>query len=85
MGQVRAIHFKPKPGHVIIFPGYLEHEYAVDHGKEPLDLYIGIYKLYQKKWLKMFKEKKYTVIKQAISKDLAAFISKLFFNAKTSL
>ena len=29
------IHFKPTPGTLIIFPGYLEHEYAVDHGKEP--------------------------------------------------
>ena len=29
------IHFNPKPGTLIIFPGYLEHEYAIDHGKEP--------------------------------------------------
>ena len=29
------VHFTPKPGALIIFPGYLEHEYAVDHGKEP--------------------------------------------------
>jgi len=29
------VHFKPKPGTLIIFPGYMEHEYAVDHGKEP--------------------------------------------------
>ena len=29
------IHIKPTPGTLIIFPGYLEHEYAVDHGKEP--------------------------------------------------
>ena len=29
------IHFKPKPGMLIIFPGYLEHEYAVDFGIEP--------------------------------------------------
>jgi uncharacterized protein (TIGR02466 family) len=29
------VHFKPKPGTLIIFPGYLEHEYAVDHGKAP--------------------------------------------------
>ena len=29
------IHFRPKPGTLIIFPGYLEHEYAVDHGKSP--------------------------------------------------
>ena len=29
------IHFKPKPGTLIIFPGYLEHEYAVDFGVEP--------------------------------------------------
>ena len=28
-------HMRPKPGTLIIFPGYLEHEYAVDHGKEP--------------------------------------------------
>ena len=29
------IHYKPKPGTLIIFPGYLEHEFSVDHGKEP--------------------------------------------------
>ena len=29
------VHFRPKPGTLIIFPGYLEHEYAVDHGKAP--------------------------------------------------
>ena len=29
------VNFRPKPGTLIIFPGYLEHEYAVDHGKEP--------------------------------------------------
>ena len=30
------IHFKPpKPGTLIIFPGYLEHEFAVDFGIEP--------------------------------------------------
>ena len=28
-------HLKPKPGSLIIFPGYLEHEYAVDFGIEP--------------------------------------------------
>ena len=28
-------HMKPKPGTLIIFPGYLEHEYAVDFGIEP--------------------------------------------------
>jgi hypothetical protein len=26
---------KFKPGTLIFFPGYMEHEYAVDHGKEP--------------------------------------------------
>ena len=30
----------------------------------------------------MFKKKKYTVIRQAISKDLAAFVANYFFNAK---
>ena len=29
------VHFRPQPGTLIIFPGYLEHEYAVDHGLEP--------------------------------------------------
>ena len=29
------VHFRPQPGTLIIFPGYMEHEYAVDHGKEP--------------------------------------------------
>ena len=29
------IHLKPKPGTLIIFPSYLEHEYAVDFGLEP--------------------------------------------------
>ena len=34
-GGSELIHFKPQPGTLIIFPGYLEHEYAVDHGIEP--------------------------------------------------
>jgi len=29
------IHFKPQPGTLIIFPGYLEHEFSVDFGIEP--------------------------------------------------
>ena len=29
------VHFRPKPGPLIIFPGYLQHEYAVDYGKAP--------------------------------------------------
>tara|TARA_R100001369_G_scaffold92176_1_gene135839 strand:+ start:757 stop:1389 length:633 start_codon:yes stop_codon:yes gene_type:complete len=29
------VHFKPQPGTLLIFPGYLEHEFSVDHGKEP--------------------------------------------------
>jgi len=29
------VHYRPQPGTLIIFPGYLEHEYAVDHGKAP--------------------------------------------------
>jgi hypothetical protein len=29
------IHFKVKPGVLILFPGYMEHEFVVDHGKEP--------------------------------------------------
>mgnify|MGYP003644068184 FL=1 len=29
------IHFTPQPGTLIIFPGYLEHEFSVDFGIEP--------------------------------------------------
>jgi hypothetical protein len=29
------VHYKPKPGTMIIFPGYVPHEYAVDPGLEP--------------------------------------------------
>jgi len=29
------VRYNAKPGTLIIFPGYLEHEYVVDHGKEP--------------------------------------------------
>jgi uncharacterized protein (TIGR02466 family) len=29
------IHFKPKPGMLILFPGFLEHEFSVDRGKHP--------------------------------------------------
>lgn len=34
-GGSELIHFKPTPGTLIIFPGFLEHEYAVDFGIEP--------------------------------------------------
>ena len=30
-----TINYYPQPGTLIIFPGYLEHEFSVDHGKEP--------------------------------------------------
>jgi len=29
------VHFRPQPGTLIIFPGYLEHEFSVDFGIEP--------------------------------------------------
>ena len=34
-GGTELIHIKPTPGTLVIFPGYLEHEFTVDHGKEP--------------------------------------------------
>ena len=34
-GGSELIHFKPQPGTLIIFPGFLEHEFSVDFGKEP--------------------------------------------------
>ena len=30
-----VIHYRPQPGTLIIFPGYLEHEYSVDYGQAP--------------------------------------------------
>ena len=35
VGGTELVHFKPKPGTLIIFPGYLEHEFSVDHGIDP--------------------------------------------------
>jgi len=29
------VHFRPQPGTLIIFPGYLEHEFSLDFGIEP--------------------------------------------------
>jgi len=29
------VHFKAEPGLLIFFPGYLQHEFSVDHGKAP--------------------------------------------------
>ena len=29
------VHFKPQPGTLIIFPGYLEHEFSIDFGIAP--------------------------------------------------
>ena len=35
MNGEELVHFKPKPGLLVLFPGYLQHEFAVDNGKEP--------------------------------------------------
>jgi uncharacterized protein (TIGR02466 family) len=29
------VHFRPQPGTLIIFPGYLEHEFSMDFGIQP--------------------------------------------------
>ena len=29
------VHYRPQPGTLIIFPGYLEHEFSIDFGLEP--------------------------------------------------
>ena len=29
------VNFKPEPGLLMFFPGYLEHEFSVDFGKAP--------------------------------------------------
>ena len=34
-GGTELIHIRPQPGTLIIFPGFLEHEYAVDFGIHP--------------------------------------------------
>ena len=31
----QLVHFKPQPGSLVIFPGYLEHEFSIDHGIKP--------------------------------------------------
>ena len=30
-----SIHYRPKPGTLVFFPGYVPHEFAVDMGVEP--------------------------------------------------
>ena len=35
MPGTEVVHFKPKPGTLLIFPGYLEHEFVVDLGIDP--------------------------------------------------
>ena len=32
---INQVHYKPNPGTMIIFPGYVPHEFAVDAGLEP--------------------------------------------------
>ena len=77
-GQVQNLFILNQQGTLIIFPGFLEHEYAVDFGIEPFRFIHWNIQAVPKEWQKMFKKKKYTVIKQAISKDLAAFIANYF-------
>ena len=35
LGGTELVHFNPAPGALLIFPGYLEHEFIVDRGVEP--------------------------------------------------
>ena len=35
LSGAELIHYKPNPGDLLIFPGYLEHEFSVDFGIEP--------------------------------------------------
>tara|TARA_R110000744_G_scaffold85604_1_gene167268 strand:- start:652 stop:1287 length:636 start_codon:yes stop_codon:yes gene_type:complete len=35
MNGTELVRINPEPGMLIIFPGYLEHEFSVDHGVEP--------------------------------------------------
>jgi len=35
LSSTELVNYQPKPGTLIIFPGYLEHEFAVDFGKDP--------------------------------------------------
>ena len=35
LSGTNVVHFIPKPGDLLIFPGYLEHGFAVDDGVEP--------------------------------------------------
>ena len=52
------IQVRPKPGTLIIFPGYLEHEYAVDFGIEPFRFIHWNIQAVPKEMAKMFKEYK---------------------------
>ena len=50
--QSELINFNSIPGTLIIFPGFLEHEFSVDFGIEPFRfIHWNIHCQYLKKWL----------------------------------
>ena len=82
---VNLIHFKPTPGTLIIFPGYLEHEYAVDHGIEPFRFIHWNIQAVPKEMAKdVLKKKKYSYPTSNIKRP-SNFYCKLFLYAKTSV
>ena len=69
----RINHFKPTPGTLIIFPGFLEHEFSVDFGIEPFrfihwNIQVVETAISKERMSKdELQKKKYTVIRQAVS------------------
>ena len=80
-GGTELVHFKPTPGTLIIFPGFLEHEYAVDHGKEPFRFTLEYTSSAERNGKRCLKRKIHSYMSSYIKRS-SSFYCKLFFNAK---
>ena len=75
---------------MIIFPGYVPHQFAVDAGLEPFrfihwNIKVVETAISKERSKKMsFKKNKYVVIKEAVPKDIAEFVYNYFLLKKTS-
>ena len=79
------VHYKPQPGTMIIFPGYVPHEFAVDLGLEPFRFIHWNIKVVETAISKershneLSKKNKYVVIKEVRTKRDSNICLQLFF------
>jgi hypothetical protein len=76
------INYKVKPGRMIFFPSYLPHQYLVDLGYSPFRFIHWNCQAIPKGVLNVVQNNKYSVLKKAISKELADFVYQYFLNKR---